>query len=104
MLAAIVVYGLSKHTFDSRRSARARAQWIFLGFVAAFADQGAALPAARRLPDAYASRSPEVAAVLSGVVSKAAGVRLSSGSPWRSSRSRRTTSARRSSRSLPLGA
>src|SRR6185503_6007152 len=46
--------------------------WIFLGFVAAFAVKAPLFPLHGWLPDAYRESSPEVAAVLSGVISKAA--------------------------------
>jgi NADH-quinone oxidoreductase subunit M len=72
MLAAIVVYGLSKGTFDLVAIPPSSSQWIFLGFVAAFAIKAPLFPLHGWLPDAYRESSPEVAAVLSGVVSKAA--------------------------------
>ena len=72
MLAAIVVYGLSEGTFDLVQIAQSDSNWIFLGFVAAFAIKAPLFPLHGWLPDAYRESSPEVAAVLSGVVSKAA--------------------------------
>src|SRR5213083_533378 len=72
MLASIVVYGLSEHTFDLVQISQSSSQWIFLGFVAAFAIKAPLFPLHGWLPDAYRESSPEVAAVLSGVVSKAA--------------------------------
>jgi NADH-quinone oxidoreductase subunit M len=72
MLASIVVYGLSQHTFDLTEIGQSSSQWIFLGFVAAFAIKAPLFPLHGWLPDAYRESSPEVAAVLSGVVSKAA--------------------------------
>jgi NADH-quinone oxidoreductase subunit M len=72
MLASIVVYGLSQHTFDLTTIGESSSQWIFLGFVAAFAIKAPLFPLHGWLPDAYRESSPEVAAVLSGVVSKAA--------------------------------
>jgi len=72
MLAAIVVYGLSEHTFDLVQIGESSSQWVFLGFVAAFAIKAPLFPLHGWLPDAYRESSPEVAAVLSGVVSKAA--------------------------------
>ena len=72
MLAAIVVYGLSQHTFNLVQIGESSSQWIFLGFVAAFAIKAPLFPLHGWLPDAYRESSPEVAAVLSGVVSKAA--------------------------------
>ena len=72
MLASIVVYGLSQHTFDLVQIGDSSSQWVFLGFVAAFAIKAPLFPLHGWLPDAYRESSPEVAAVLSGVVSKAA--------------------------------
>jgi NADH-quinone oxidoreductase subunit M len=72
MLAAIVVYGLSEHTFDLVQIGESSSQWVFLGFVAAFAIKAPLFPLHGWLPDAYRESSPEVSAVLSGVVSKAA--------------------------------
>jgi NADH-quinone oxidoreductase subunit M len=72
MLAAIVVYGLSQGTFDLVAIGPSSSNWIFLGFVAAFAIKAPLFPLHGWLPDAYRESSPEVAGVLSGVVSKAA--------------------------------
>jgi NADH-quinone oxidoreductase subunit M len=72
MLAAIVALGLTAGTFDLT-SLESTNEWIFLGFVAAFAVKAPLFPLHGWLPDAYRESSPEVAAVLSGVVSKAAG-------------------------------
>src|SRR5437763_16861483 len=72
MLASVVVYGLSQHTFDLVQMGPSSSQWVFLGFVAAFAIKAPLFPLHGWLPDAYRESSPEVAAVLSGVVSKAA--------------------------------
>src|ERR671926_457900 len=72
MLAAVIVYGLSQGTFDLVEIGQSSSQWIFLGFVAAFAIKAPLFPLHGWLPDAYRESSPEVAAVLSGVVSKAA--------------------------------
>jgi NADH-quinone oxidoreductase subunit M len=71
MLASVVVYGLQQHTFDLVKMGPSSSQWIFLGFVAAFAIKAPLFPLHGWLPDAYRESSPEVAAVLSGVVSKA---------------------------------
>jgi len=72
MLAAIIVYGLSQDTFDLVDIHSSSSNWIFLGFVAAFAIKAPLFPLHGWLPDAYRESTPEVAAVLSGVVSKAA--------------------------------
>ena len=54
MLAALIVYGLQAGTFDLVDGPTSVSRWIFLGFMLAFVDQGAALPvprlAARRVP------------------------------------------------------
>jgi NADH-quinone oxidoreductase subunit M len=72
MLAAIIVLGLSQGTFDLLDSGTNGSDWIFLGFAAAFAVKAPLFPLHGWLPEAYRESSPEVAAVLSGVVSKAA--------------------------------
>jgi NADH-quinone oxidoreductase subunit M len=73
MLAAIVVYGLSQGTFDLVDGGPSTNDWEFLGFAAAFAVKAPLFPLHGWLPDAYRESSAEVSAVLSGVVSKAAG-------------------------------
>ncbi|MBA3734035.1 MAG: NADH-quinone oxidoreductase subunit M [Actinobacteria bacterium] len=72
MLASIIVYGLSQNTFDLTEIGQSSSDWVFLGFVAAFAIKAPLFPLHGWLPDAYRESSPEVAAILSGVVSKAA--------------------------------
>jgi NADH-quinone oxidoreductase subunit M len=72
MLAAIIAFGLSAGTFDLIESAESGSPWLFLGFAAAFAVKAPLFPLHGWLPDAYRESSPEVAAVLSGVISKAA--------------------------------
>src|ERR671937_658481 len=72
MLASVIVYGLSKGTFDLTRIGTSGSDWIFLGFAAAFAIKAPLFPLHGWLPDAYRESSPEVSAVLSGIVSKAA--------------------------------
>jgi NADH-quinone oxidoreductase subunit M len=72
MLASVIVLGLSQGTFDLVGSGTNGSDWIFLGFVAAFAVKAPLFPLHAWLPEAYRESSPEVAAVLSGVVSKAA--------------------------------
>src|SRR5207244_2753906 len=71
MLASVIVYGLSKNTFDLTQIGPSGSTWIFLGFAAAFAIKAPLFPLHGWLPDAYRESPPEVAAVLSGVVSKA---------------------------------
>src|SRR5690242_11682757 len=72
MLAAVIVLGRSVGTFDLTASWQSSSDWIFLGFVAAFAVKAPLFPLHAWLPDAYRESPPEVSAVLSGVVSKAA--------------------------------
>ena len=72
MLASIVVFGLSQGTFDLVESGTSGSGWVFLGFLVAFAVKAPLFPFHGWLPDAYREAPPEVAAVLSGIVSKAA--------------------------------
>src|SRR5256885_2339816 len=72
MLAAVIVLGLSQGTFDLTAAWQSSSNWLFLGFVAAFAVKAPLFPFHGWLPDAYRESPPEVAAILSGVVSKAA--------------------------------
>src|SRR5919199_1027543 len=72
MLAAVIVLGISQGTFDLTATCQSSSDWLFLGFVAAFAVKAPLFPFHGWLPDAYRESPPEVAAVLSGVVSKAA--------------------------------
>jgi NADH-quinone oxidoreductase subunit M len=72
MLVAVIVFGLSRDSFDLVTTAPSGSTWLFLGFVAAFAVKAPLFPLHGWLPDAYRESSPEVAAVLSGVISKAA--------------------------------
>jgi NADH-quinone oxidoreductase subunit M len=72
MLAAIVVYGLRQGTFDLVEAGTSGSEWLFLGFLIAFAVKAPLFPLHGWLPDAYRESPPEVSAVLSGVVSKAA--------------------------------
>src|SRR6187200_1043580 len=72
MLASIIVLGISQGTFDLTATWQSSSDWIFLGFVAAFAVKAPLFPFHGWLPDAYRESPAEVSAVLSGVVSKAA--------------------------------
>ena len=72
MLISIVVLGVSRGTFDLIESGTSGSDWLFLGFVVAFAIKAPLFPFHGWLPDAYREAPPEVAAVLSGIVSKAA--------------------------------
>ncbi len=73
MLVAIIALGLQQDTFSLTQMRASDNEWIFLGFVAAFAVKAPLFPLHGWLPDAYRESPPEIAAVLSGVVSKAAG-------------------------------
>jgi NADH-quinone oxidoreductase subunit M len=72
MLASIVVFGLSQGTFSLVDSGTSSNEWVFLGFIVAFAVKAPIFPFHGWLVDAYRESPPEVAAILSGVVSKAA--------------------------------
>ena len=72
MLASIVVFGLSQGTFSLVDPGTSTNEWVFLGFLAAFAVKAPIFPFHGWLVDAYRESPPEVAAILSGVVSKAA--------------------------------
>jgi NADH-quinone oxidoreductase subunit M len=74
MLVSVIALGLTAGTFDlTSRELTSSNDWIFLGFAAAFAVKAPLFPLHGWLPDAYRESSAEIAAVLSGVVSKAAG-------------------------------
>jgi NADH-quinone oxidoreductase subunit M len=72
MLASVIVFGLSEHSFDLVTTPTSDNTWIFLGFLVAFAVKAPLFPLHGWLPDAYRESSPEVSAVLSGLISKAA--------------------------------
>jgi NADH-quinone oxidoreductase subunit M len=73
MLVSIIALGLSRGTFDLAGAASGdQSAWIFFGFLAAFAVKAPIWPFHGWLPDAYREAPAEVAAVLSGVISKAA--------------------------------
>jgi NADH-quinone oxidoreductase subunit M len=72
MLVSIIAFGLTAGTFDMAQLGQNGSMWIFLGFAAAFAVKAPIWPFHGWLPDAYRESPPEVAAVLSGVISKAA--------------------------------
>jgi NADH-quinone oxidoreductase subunit M len=73
MLASVVAYGVSVGTFSLDPEAGVSDnKLIFLGFVAAFAVKAPLLPFHGWLRAAYTQAPPEVSALLSGVVSKAA--------------------------------
>jgi NADH-quinone oxidoreductase subunit M len=72
MLAAIVAYGIGQGTFSLTQGGTSDNPWIFLGFAIAFAVKAPLFPFHGWILDAYRESPPEVAAVLSGIVSKAA--------------------------------
>ncbi len=72
MLVAIVAFGLQQGTFDLTQMGTSQSTWIFLGFMAAFVIKAPLWPFHGWLPDAYRQAPPEVAALLSGVISKTA--------------------------------
>ncbi len=72
MLAAIIVFGLQQGTFDLTEMGTSTNDWLFLGFAIAFAVKAPLFPFHGWLPDAYRESSPEVAGLLSGVISKVA--------------------------------
>jgi NADH-quinone oxidoreductase subunit M len=71
MLAAIIVFGLQQGTFDMTRMSPSTNDWLFLGFVVAFAIKSPLFPFHGWLPITYRESPAEVSAVLSGVVGKA---------------------------------
>lgn len=74
MLVAIIAAGLGTGTFDmTQLGGEGTSTWIFLGFAIAFAVKAPLWPFHGWLPDAYRESPPEVAALLSGVISKTAG-------------------------------
>jgi NADH-quinone oxidoreductase subunit M len=72
MLVSIIAFGLQAGTFDMAALGTSESTWIFLGFAAAFAVKAPIWPFHGWLPDAYRESTPEVAAILSGIISKAA--------------------------------
>jgi NADH-quinone oxidoreductase subunit M len=72
MLASIIAFGITQGTFLLAEIGTSDNNWVFLGFLAAFAVKAPLLPFHGWLRTAYTEAPPELAAVLSGVVSKAA--------------------------------
>ena len=60
------------HVRPDARCSTSTNDWLFLGFAIAFAVKAPLLPFHGWLPDAYRESSPEVAGLLSGVISKVA--------------------------------
>jgi NADH-quinone oxidoreductase subunit M len=71
MLASVIVFGLSAGSFDLVTTGTSDSTWVFLGFLVAFAIKAPLFPLHGWLPDAYRQSTPEVTALLSGVISKA---------------------------------
>jgi NADH-quinone oxidoreductase subunit M len=72
MLVAIVGFGLEKGTFDLTQMGTSTSEATFLAFALAFSIKAPIFPFHGWLPDAYRQAPAEVAAVLSGVMSKTA--------------------------------
>jgi NADH-quinone oxidoreductase subunit M len=72
MLASIIAFGISQGTFALADLGTSSNDWIFLGFLAAFFVKAPLLPFHGWLRISYTEAPPEIAAILSGVVSKAA--------------------------------
>jgi NADH-quinone oxidoreductase subunit M len=72
MLASIVAYGISQGTFSLVDGGASSNDWVFLGFAIAFAIKSPLFPFHGWLVAAYRESPAELAAVLSGIVSKAA--------------------------------
>src|SRR5436190_3298478 len=53
MLASVIAYGLTRHSFELSTSAGPNNLWIFLGFAAGFAVKAPLFPLHGWLPDAY---------------------------------------------------
>jgi NADH-quinone oxidoreductase subunit M len=73
MLVAIAVLGVSAHTFElaALTAHPHESTWLFLAFAAAFCIKAPMFPLHAWLPSAYRQSTPEVTALLSGVISKA---------------------------------
>jgi NADH-quinone oxidoreductase subunit M len=71
MLVGMIVIGLQAGSFDLTKVGTSNSNWVFGAFVLAFAIKSPLWPLHGWLPDAYRNAPPEVAALLSGVASKA---------------------------------
>jgi NADH-quinone oxidoreductase subunit M len=73
MLVAIAVLGVTAHTFElaALTAHPHESTWLFLAFAAAFCIKAPLFPLHGWLPSAYRESTPEVTALLSGVISKA---------------------------------
>jgi NADH-quinone oxidoreductase subunit M len=71
MLIGVITLGLRAGSFDLASIGTSNSRWLFLAFMAAFAIKAPLYPFHGWVPDAYRQAPPEVAGLLSGVVSKA---------------------------------
>src|ERR1700712_5191047 len=71
MLVSIITLGLHAGSFDLDQVGTSGSIWLFLLFMIAFAIKAPLYPFHGWVPSAYRESPPEVAAMLSGVVSKA---------------------------------
>jgi NADH-quinone oxidoreductase subunit M len=71
MLVGVITLGLRAGSFDLDAIGTSDSRWLFLAFMAAFAIKSPLYPFHGWVPDAYREAPPEVAGLLSGVVSKA---------------------------------
>src|SRR6185312_2173010 len=73
MLVAVAVLGVTAHTFElaALTAHPHESTWLFLAFAAAFCIKAPLFPLHGWLPSAYRESTPEVTALLSGVISKA---------------------------------
>jgi NADH-quinone oxidoreductase subunit M len=71
MLVSILTLGLQAGSFDLDTVGTSDSRWLFLAFMAAFAIKAPLYPFHGWVPDAYREAPPEIAGLLSGVVSKA---------------------------------
>ncbi len=72
MLASVVAFGITQGTFELSEIGTSSNDWIFLGFLAAFFVKSPILPFHGWLRITYTEAPPELSAILSGVVPKAA--------------------------------
>ena len=71
MLILIITLGVEAGTFALDGVGTSESTWLFLAFMAAFAIKAPLYPFHGWVPDAYRESSPEIAGLLSGIVSKA---------------------------------
>ena len=71
LLVSVITLGLSNGTFDLDGISANTSPWLFLAMIAAFAIKSPLFPFHGWVPEAYREAPPEVAGLLSGVISKA---------------------------------